>query len=116
MKNGLFLLVCRITEWGIVCGCMSFEFEIYEEVKVFPGPVAWVYVEVPSSVAEVLSDLGTMGHRFLPLDVKVGKTSWRTSLLPLKNGEKFIALKKEVRKAEGIEVGDMVRVLFGPRL
>jgi hypothetical protein len=96
---------------------MKYEFEIRGRAKVFLGPVAWVYIEVPRKMSEVLSDFGTGGYRFLPLEVKVGSTCWRTSLLPLKkNGGKFIALKKEVRKAEGIEVGDMVKVLFRVRL
>ena len=82
----------------------------------FPGPAAWVYVEVPRRITEVLSDLGTAGYRFLPLEVRVGATCWRTALLPLKNGGKFIALKKKVRQAEDIEAGDMVKVLFRPKL
>jgi len=66
---------------------MSFDFEIKGRAKMFPGPVAWVYVEVPRRMAEVLSDFGTGGYRFLPIEVRVGGTSWRTALLPLKVSE-----------------------------
>jgi len=87
------------------------EFVVKGEVKMFPGPAAWIYVDVPKGITEILTDLGRKG--LIPVDAKLRLTKWQTAVLPKGDGHQFIPLKKEVRKAEEIEVGDEVTVTFG---
>jgi hypothetical protein len=41
---------------------------------------------------------------------QIGKTEWKTSLFPTKEGKYLLAIKSEVRKKEQIEHGDTVSV------
>ena len=51
----------------------------------------------------------TYGWGVIPVAVRIGETSWTTSLFP-KDGGYLVPLKDAVRKAEGIAVGDTVAV------
>jgi hypothetical protein len=46
---------------------------------------------------------------------QVGDSIWDTSLLPMGDGTHFIALNAKVRKAEGVEVGKSIKVIFKVR-
>jgi hypothetical protein len=50
----------------------------------------------------------------IPVTARVGGTGWKTSLFP-KDGRYVVPVKASVRKAEGLEVGDMVAVPPGRR-
>ena len=43
---------------------------------------------------------------------KIGTTSWDTSLFPTKEKVYLIAIKVSVRKKEGLDEGDTVRLEF----
>jgi hypothetical protein len=45
----------------------------------------------------------------IPVAVQIGGTAWKTSLFP-KNGRYILPLKAWVRKAEGLELGDIATV------
>lgn len=77
----------------------------------FPGLSGWTWVGVPDDIASKIQKSVPAGvFRFTPITAKVGKTEWRTSLLPLGEGKFFIALKAKVRKAENIFPGDKVSI------
>ena len=80
------------------------------KVKIFNLTNPWIYVEVPEKITERLKGLGNRG--LIPVDVTVGKTKWRTSVLPLGRGYQFIPLKAQVRKAEDIRVNDVINLSF----
>lgn len=49
------------------------------------------------------------GWGAVPVDVKIGKTSWRTSIFPdSKSGAYILPLKAEVRKKENIYEGNEI--------
>ncbi len=53
----------------------------------------------------------------VPVLVRIGATSWETSLFP-KDGGYVVPLKDLVRAAEGLDIGDVVTVRLtvrGPR-
>ncbi|MBI5134211.1 MAG: DUF1905 domain-containing protein [Candidatus Taylorbacteria bacterium] len=84
-------------------------FRIEGKANVFPGIGGWVWVGVPDEVAKrIIEGVPPKLFRFVPIVAKVGKTEWKTALLPLGEGKYFIALKAKVRKAEGIFAGDSV--------
>ena len=49
------------------------------------------------------------GWGMIPVTAKIGKTWWTMSLLP-KSGRYVVRVKAWVRRAEGLEVADMVTV------
>jgi len=51
----------------------------------------------------------TYGWGVIPVTVRIGGTSWTTSLFP-RDGLYQVPLKDMVRKAEGLAVGDTVAV------
>ena len=85
-------------------------FPVSGEVKIFPVVNPWVYVSVPKEYTEVTRSLANRG--LVPITVKLGKSVWNTSLMPMGDGTHFIPFKAKVRKAEKISVGDHVELSF----
>jgi len=84
---------------------------------------AWHFVTVPKSLAERAKASARRRARngLIRIRARVGKTEWETSLLFSAGGGPafgrgkqhcLIALKKSVRKAEGIMRGDEVKISF----
>lgn len=47
------------------------------------------------------------------VEVTIGSSTWQTSLFPSKDvGSYILPLKKPVRRAEGLSVGDRCRILL----
>lgn len=75
-----------------------------------PAPYHFVTVpEAPAGMIEAASEMVTYGWGMIPVAVQLGDTSWTTSLWP-KDGGYVVPLKDAVRKAEKLEVGDMVEI------
>lgn len=56
-----------------------------------------------------MASLVTYGWGAIPVTVRIGETSWTTSLFP-RNGRYVVPLKDAVRKAEDLALGDTVDV------
>lgn len=80
------------------------------QVKRFTGKAAWYYLPVPDKLLPTKIPTGPWG--FSKITARVGNTTWKTSLLPLGDGSKFIALKAQVRKKENIDLGTKVKISF----
>ena len=82
------------------------------EAELFPwhsDKTTWVFVALPADVADAVDDAASMtgGFGSVKVDVQLGSTRWSTSLFPSKEMETYVLpLKKAVRSAEGIDVGD----------
>lgn len=81
----------------------SAQIESFEEVG------GWHYVKVPLHLTNHIPSSGRIWPR---IEVTIGQTNWCTSLLPLKNKIKFIAIKKEIRLRENLKKGDRVNLQF----
>ena len=85
----------------------EFQAELWEH----DGQGAWCFVTVPEEASEDIrfSPAAPAGWGSYRVEVQVGETIWRTSVFPA--SECFVLpVKKAVRKAEGLEVGDVVAV------
>ena len=75
---------------------------------------SWTFVSLPTDIADEVLERGervTRGFGSLRVDVAVGTTRWRTSIFPSSSGGTYVLpVKKAVRAAEGLGVGDTVRV------
>ena len=88
------------------------ELEFRAEVWVWRGPSPFHFVTVPgeeSAQLQAASALVTYGWGMIPVGARIGSTEWTTSLFA-KDGGYVVPLKDAVRKAERIDVGDVVTV------
>jgi hypothetical protein len=86
--------------------------EFTGEMWFWKGPAPWHFVTVPEEECgelEANSALVSYGWGMIPVEARIGKTGWKTSLFP-KDGRYIVPIKTWVRQAEGLELGDMVTV------
>jgi len=80
-------------------------------VEQFPGAGGWLYVVVPKRFQANLRKQRRAWGMY-PIEVLIGKTTWKTKLMVKRGGDFFVAIKAEVRKKEEIDVGDSISVTF----
>jgi len=88
------------------------EVDFTGDVFEWRGPAPYYYVAVPDDdSADILeaSPILTYGWGVISARVVVGHTEWTTSLFP-KDGRYLVPLKDVVRRAEGLDVGDVIDV------
>jgi hypothetical protein len=86
--------------------------EFSGEVWFWKGPAPWHFVTVPEAESDAIaavSSIASYGWGCIPVTAQIGDTSWRTSLFP-KDGKYLVPLKTWVRKAEAVDLGDLVTV------
>ena len=93
--------------------------EVRGEIFFWRGPAPHLFVAVPEPARSALhevSSLVTYGWGMIPVAATIGATTWTTSLFP-KDGAYLVPLKDAVRRAESIDVGDVVdvRLVVAPR-
>jgi hypothetical protein len=75
---------------------------------------SWTFVSLPAEASEDIRDLAggsRRGFGSLRVRVTVGGSQWRTSIFPdSKRGAYVLPVKRAVRKAEGLEAGDIASV------
>ncbi|MFP5322205.1 MAG: DUF1905 domain-containing protein [Acidimicrobiia bacterium] len=84
------------------------------EVWLHQGDAAWHFLAVPEDVSddiEARTSHLSRGFGSVRVRVAVGSSTWSTSVFPdSKRGVYVLPVKKEIRRAEGIEAGDEVEV------
>lgn len=88
------------------------DLEFRGELWFWRGPAPWHFVTVPERECgqlEALSAFVTYGWGMIPVAAQIGGSGWKTSLWP-KDGRYIVPVKAWVRKAEALEVGDLVTV------
>jgi hypothetical protein len=76
------------------------------------GPAPYLFVAVPereSAEIKAVAKLVTYGWGVIPVEVKVGKTAWKTSLFP-KDGRYLVPIKLLAQKAEKLNEGDEIKL------
>jgi hypothetical protein len=76
-----------------------------------PAATAWVFITVPEDETEEIGLRAgpPRGFGSVRVEATIGSSTWRTSVFPGKRGF-ALPLKKAVRRAESLEVGDSTRV------
>jgi hypothetical protein len=88
------------------------DLEFSGEVWFWRGPAPWHFITVPDdscAALEAASPVVSYGWGMIPVTAQIGRTGWKTSLFP-KDGLYVVPVKTSVRKAEGLDVGDLVTV------
>jgi hypothetical protein len=82
------------------------------ELWFWRGPAPWHFVTVPDEECRELERAAaavSYGWGMIPVSARIGRTGWTTSLWP-KDQRYLVPVKTEVRRAEGLELGDHVTV------
>ncbi|MEV4618528.1 DUF1905 domain-containing protein [Asanoa sp. NPDC049573] len=72
----------------------------------------WVFVTLPADASEEIRELtggARRGFGSLRVKIAVGGSTWRTSIFPGGDGY-VLPFKRAIRRAEGLEVGDVATV------
>lgn len=93
-------------------------FTITGTVWRYPHPTkpqsGWYFVNVEKTLSEKIKKAAAgrakVGFHFVPIKAKLGKTEWQTTFFPTKEGHYIISIKASVRRAEGVDEGDAVKV------
>ena len=93
------------------------ELEFDGVVWFWRGPAPWHFVTVPLEQCEAIAEVAnavTYGWGMVPVVARIGKTEWATSLWPKDDGY-IVPIKTAVRRAEGVELDDVValRLVIG---
>lgn len=90
------------------------EIEVVGTVFEWRGPAPHHFLALPEEEAATVEDVAaavTYGWGMVPVTVRLGSTTWTTSLWP-KDGTYVVPLKLAVRRAEGVPPGDVVRLVL----
>jgi hypothetical protein len=86
------------------------DLEVTGEIWHWRGPAPFHFVTVPPEPAAAIRDVAALvsyGWGVIPVSVRLGATTFTTSLFP-KDGGYLVPLKDAVRAAEGVALGDVV--------
>ncbi len=96
-------------------------YKIKSKVVLWAGEqAAWHFAGVGGKVAEELREKygkHQRGFGSIPVEVKLGKTIWKTSVFWDSKGKGYLLpLKASVRKAEGVMNGDEITFTITPQV
>ncbi|WP_369141018.1 DUF1905 domain-containing protein [Modestobacter versicolor] len=97
-------------------GDLGLQLEFTGDVWHWRGPAPFHFVTVPPEESARLAEVApalSYGWGMLPVRARIGGTAWTTSLWP-KDGAYLLPLKDAVRRAEQLDVGDVVTAHLTP--
>lgn len=91
------------------------EYKINAKIWLYPGENAnWHFVTVPKKESKEITDTFAQfkkGWGSLPVEATLGDTVWNTSIFPdRKSGTYLLPIKAIVRRKEGLEHDNLVKV------
>ena len=93
---------------------MVYEFTVKGEIIEWRGPAPFTWVRVDAKQSAMIKEQArnhTYGWGVLYMHGIMGKTEFDTTLMP-KDGQYMIPVKIALKKAEGVELGDVVSIKF----
>ncbi len=79
-----------------------------------PNGSSWHFVYIPQALSQRIRDTARgmkgVNMSFIRVKATMGKTSWKTTLFPTKDGPYLIAIKADVRHKEEVAEGDLVKL------
>ena len=76
------------------------------------GPSPYHYVRVSDEAADAIAEVApqvSYGWGCIPVTASIGATTWTTSLFP-KDGGYLVPVKDAIRRAEQVDLGDVVEI------
>ena len=88
------------------------QYKVRAKVWLYPGKGGWHFANLsPKQSAEIKVRFAEKhrGWGSLPVRVRIGRTEWDTSIFPDRKKKSYLfAIKADVRREEGISIGDTV--------
>ena len=78
------------------------------------GPSPYHYVRVGEEATDAIAEVApqvSYGWGCIPVRARIGSTTWTTSLFP-KDGGYLVPVKDAIRRAEQVDLGDVVDILL----
>lgn len=95
---------------------MTKEYQFEALIWKYAGKAAWYFMTLPTQVAQDIDyffSLDKKGFGSLPVKVKIGQTTWETSIFTdKKRGSYLLPIKADVRKIEQLNEGDNTFVIL----
>ncbi|MET8526450.1 DUF1905 domain-containing protein [Micromonospora sp. NPDC005172] len=94
---------------------MEYDFE--GAVWEWRGPSPYHFVTIPPECVDMVRQVAaavTYGWGMIPVEVRLGRSRWRTSLFPKDEGY-VLPLRDSVRDKEGIALDDVVHIRLAVR-
>ncbi|MBI2621049.1 MAG: DUF1905 domain-containing protein [Candidatus Levybacteria bacterium] len=91
----------------------DFELEIKARVWIWEGTSPWYFVTIPKKESSLIRREFRHVHRgwgSIPVFVRIGKSNCKTSIFWEKKGTYILPIKKEIRHAEKITNGDVIKL------
>lgn len=79
------------------------------------APGAWHFITIDKEKAlEIKKSYHwpRRGFGSIPVNVTIGKSTWKTSVFPEKEGTYVLPIKKALREAEKIKIGQTIKLLI----
>lgn len=92
---------------------MEPEFTIVGKIWLWSGEAAWHFFTIPKSTSQEIKAISShlrRGFGSVRVSATIGKTKWKTSIFPTKEGEYLLPIKAQVRKVENLHEGTKTRV------
>jgi Domain of unknown function (DUF1905) len=89
------------------------QYTFVAELWEYGGEAVWVFVTLPRQESDEIADAVEWrpGFGSVKVNVTIGDTNWSTSLFPSKELRAYVLpVKRAVREAEGIDIGDEIEV------
>lgn len=103
--------VGAVVDYEAMGWACEFDAELWEWSS-SPAGTSWVFVTVPADETEEIQLRGgpPRGFGSVRVEVTLGASTWRTSVFPDKERGYVLPVKKAVRRAEALDVGDSARL------
>jgi Domain of unknown function (DUF1905) len=78
-----------------------------------PRSATWIFVSLPARESEDISDVARglpRGFGSVRVRATIGSSTWLTSIFPASRAGYVLPVKRQVRVAEALDVGDMAAV------
>lgn len=92
---------------------MTREYTLTAKVWLWPGKAGWHFITLPQDASKDIDFYFAhlkKGWGSLPVEVTIGKTTWKTSIFPdKKSGSYLLPLKAVVRAKENVHEGNEIQ-------
>ena len=88
-------------------------FTVKGKVWKYPGFGGWHFFTIGKSISGRIKKLMQgqfRGFGSIRVKSQIGKSEWRTSIFPTKEGKYILPIKADIRKKEEISIDDIIRV------
>lgn len=90
-------------------------FKLSGKIWLWSGEAAWHFFTVPKNVSKDIKSLSEhvrRGFGSVKVEAQIGKTKWKTSIFPTKEGEYLLPIKAQVRKVENLKTDSKTTVII----